>query len=77
MHDTLRRKVINVLDQAQRITPLLLNAVIAEIAQMLANNRLFTTHQAEGIFQICAQTKHRRHVVKSWRQRHRIRHVTP
>ncbi len=32
MHDTLWRKIINVLDKTQRITPLLLNAVIAEIA---------------------------------------------
>ncbi len=50
MHDTLWRKVINILDQAQRITPLLLDAVIAEIAQMLTDNRLFATHQTEGIF---------------------------
>ncbi len=50
MHDTLWRKVINVLDQAQRITPLLLDAVIAEITQMLTDNRLFATYQTEGIF---------------------------
>lgn len=39
--DTLRGKIINVLDQMQRIAPLMLNAVIAQIAQMLTNHRLF------------------------------------
>ncbi|MNI81155.1 hypothetical protein D3C73_1377450 [compost metagenome] len=52
--DTLRGKIINVLDQMQRIAPLMLNAVIAQIAQMLTNHRLFPPDQTESIFQISA-----------------------
>ncbi|CHM10042.1 Uncharacterised protein [Salmonella enterica subsp. enterica serovar Bovismorbificans] len=44
---------------------------------MLADNRLFAAYQTERVFQIRAQTKYRRHIAKSGRQRNRVRHVSP
>ena len=44
---------------------------------MLTQHRLFTAHQAEGIFQIRAETQHRRNIFKARRQSQRIRHIPP
>lgn len=76
-NDALRCEIIDVLDQTQRLAPLVLNTVIAEIAQVLTDDRLFTAHQTKGVFQICAQTEYGRYILKPRWQRQCIRHVAP
>ena len=55
----------------------MLHAVVTQIAKMLADNRLPAAHQAEGIFHLRAEAQHWRDILKSFRQRNGVRHITP
>ena len=71
----LRRKSVDLLHQAQRLPPLRLNALLVEIAKMLAEHRFVAAQQAERIFHIRAEGQQGRRIVKPRRQRQRVRHV--
>ena len=71
----LRGKSVNLLHQTQRLPPLRLDALLIEIAKMLAEHRFIAAQQAERIFHIRAESQQRRYVVETRRQRQRVRHV--
>ncbi len=76
-HHPLRDKLPEILQRVQGLLPLAQRVVIPQIAQMLAQDRLPTAHQAEGVFQIRPKTQQRRHSVKTGRQWQRIRDKAP
>ena len=53
-HHALRLKGVNFLHQRERASPLRFDALVTEIAKMLAQHRLAATHQAEGVFHLRA-----------------------
>ena len=74
-HHPLRGKSVNLLHQTQRLSPLFFDALVVEIAKMLAEHRFIAAQQAEGIFHLRAEGQQRRRVAKARRQRQRVRHV--
>ncbi|MNE66184.1 hypothetical protein D3C80_1617190 [compost metagenome] len=76
-YDVLRAKMIHLLNHRERTAPLARHVFIAQIAKMLAQDRLPVAYQTKRIFHVCAQRQYRRTILKPIRQRHRIRHVAP
>jgi hypothetical protein len=71
-----RLKGINLLHHRQRGAPLRFDALVTEIAKMLAQHRLVAAHQAEGVFHLRPGAQHGGNILKPGRQRDGIRHKT-